>query len=95
MKVIDGIVHNWEAYLACRPSNKRRRERWSPSFVGTLKFNLNGVARGKACLASIGGVLHNHQGWVCLSLSKDSGVEDSNEVEILAILKALRLYVHQ
>lgn len=52
---------------------------------------MDGIARGKLGLVSIGGVLHNPEGLTLLSFSSFIGVIDSNEVEILALFEAQRL----
>lgn len=50
------------------------------------------VARGKPSSAGVGGVLRNFKGEVLISFSKPTGIKDCNEVELLAILEALRTY---
>lgn len=49
------------------------------------------AARGKLGLASIGGVLRNHEGQILLSLCKSAGLQDLNEAEVLTISEAFRL----
>ena len=58
---------------------------------GLLKFNVDGATRDKPGLAGIGGVLRNDKDEVLLLFSKSVGIRDSNEVEVLAILEALRI----
>lgn len=69
---LDNILHNWEACLDGSSLNKSRRERWRLPPVGTLKFNVAVVGRGKPCSTCIGGVLHNHDRTILLSFSKSS-----------------------
>lgn len=52
---------------------------------------MDGATRGKPGPENIGGVIGNFEGQVLLSFSKFIGVRDSNEVEILVIVEALRL----
>ena len=60
----------------------RNLERWSPPPMGTLKFNVDGVARGKPGPTSTDGALCNHDGLTLLSFSSYIGVKDLNEAEI-------------
>lgn len=66
---------------------------WVPPSYGALKFNVDRVERGKRELAGIGGVLRNSNGGVLMIFSKYVGVKDSNEVEVLAILEVLLMFV--
>ena len=63
-----------------------------PPLAGVLKFIVDGASRGKPGPASIGGVLLNFKGEVLISFSKPIGIKDSNEAEVFAILKTLRIY---
>ena len=63
-----------------------------PSPIGVPKFNIDGAAIGKPGPASIGGVLCNSKGDVLFMFSKQMGVCDSNEAEMLAILEALQCF---
>ena len=65
---------------------------WYPHLEGILKFNVDGSSRGKPVQAEIRGVLRNSEGEVLLMFSKNIGVCDSNEAEVLAILKGLKLF---
>lgn len=60
--------------------------------MGVLKFHVDGAASSKLGPAGIGGVLRNHKGELLYMFSKNVGIKDSNEAEILAILEALRIY---
>lgn len=59
---------------------------------GVFKFNLNRAAREKPGLAGIGGVLRNSKEAVLMLFSKQVSIKQSNEVDVMAILEALRLY---
>lgn len=71
---------------------KKRKVSWCFPPVGTLKFNVDGATKGKLGLAHIVGVLRNHKGEVLYMFSKHVEIKDSNEVDVLAILEALRIY---
>ena len=55
----------------------------------SLKCNVDGVARSKPDLEGIGSVLWNSNGKLLFMFSKQVGVKDSSEVEVLTILEAL------
>lgn len=74
-----------EASLYCRRSKER--------LEGGLKFNVDGSARGKPGPAGVGGVHRNDQGAVLVLFSKNVGLMESNEAEVVAILEALRVFV--
>lgn len=59
---------------------------------GVLKFNVDGVTRGKLGPSGIGGVLLNCRGEVIYIFSRNVGIKDSNEAEVLPILEALNVY---
>ncbi|PWA51835.1 reverse transcriptase [Artemisia annua] len=63
----------------------------SPPDVGSLKFNVDGVARGKPGPAGIGGLLRKNCGAVVAMFSIPIGVLDSNVVEVMAIKEACRM----
>lgn len=60
--------------------------------LGVLKFIVDGASRGELGLAGIGGVLWNAMVRSYLCFSKNVGVWDSNEVEVLAILEDLMCF---
>lgn len=70
---LDHIIHNWEACMSCGPCKLRKRVSWCPPPDGILKFNVDGVTRGKPKLAGIGGVLYNSEGKVLFMFSKNVG----------------------
>lgn len=49
---------------------------WVPPFVGVLKFNVDGAARGESGPTGIGGVLCNSEGIVLAMYSKHMGSMD-------------------
>ncbi|KAK2656843.1 hypothetical protein Ddye_009895 [Dipteronia dyeriana] len=57
---------------------KAAHEVWTPPSIGSLKFNIDGSARGSPGMASIGGVLRNCNGMVLFIFLKWIGVQDSN-----------------
>ena len=89
---IDGVLHNWEASLLCGVKKAKKVFFWAPPIGGVLKFNVNGAARGKPDLAGIGGGLHKSEGIVLALFSKHVGCMESNEVDVLAILEAIRIF---
>lgn len=91
---MDNFMQGWGDCLKKSILKKKRKVSWcvTLSSTGVLKFNVDGAARGKQGLASIGGVLRNHKGEVMYMFSKHVGIKDSNEAEVLVILEALRIY---
>eukprot|EP00268_Persea_americana_P036637 TRINITY_DN3614_c1_g1_i6.p1 TRINITY_DN3614_c1_g1~~TRINITY_DN3614_c1_g1_i6.p1 ORF type:complete len:138 (-),score=27.70 TRINITY_DN3614_c1_g1_i6:344-757(-) len=65
---------------------------WAPPSKGVLKFNVDGAARGKPGPTGIGGVLCNSEGIVLALFSKHVGCMESNEVEVVANLEAIRIF---
>ena len=57
-----------------------------------LKFNVDGAARGNPGRVGIGGVLIKHKGEVLFMFSSHTGIKDSIEVEVLAILEAFQIF---
>ena len=66
---------------------------WKRPPLNSLKFNINGSVRGKPRSAGIGGVLRDCKAAVKVVFSKFIGVTDSNVAELLAVRKALKLFV--
>ena len=66
---------------------------WSPPLAITLKFNVDGFARGLPGMAGISGVLRDCNCKVLCVFSLCIGIQDSNLAEIKAIHKAYELYV--
>lgn len=83
-----GICYHWEAVLGCGTRKARREAHWALPPVGVLKFNVDGLARGKPGPISIGSLLWNAKGGVFLLLSKNVEIKLSDEAEVLAILEA-------
>ena len=61
--------------------------------IESLKFNVDGSSKGKPGLAGIGGVLRDYSGKVKAIFSKAIGLTDSNVAELLAVSKALRIFL--
>jgi ribonuclease HI len=59
--------------------------------IEELKRNVDCSAFGKPGRARIGGVLRDHKGVVLCLFSAFVGIKESNETELLAVLKALEL----
>lgn len=90
-KVYD-VLHKWEASLYCGVKKVKKVVHWVPPNVGVLKFNVDGVAKGKPGPAGISGVLRDSGGLVLVMFSKHVGTMESNEAEVLAILEAVRIF---
>ncbi|KAK3200760.1 hypothetical protein Dsin_024175 [Dipteronia sinensis] len=82
-----------EASIDSKPMKKIYPAVWQPPNDGSLKFNVDGSARGCPGMAGMGGVLRNHCGRVLGLFSIHVGIQDSNSAEILAIHKACELCV--
>jgi len=63
------------------------------SFI--LEWNVDGSSLGKPGPAGIGGVLSDHNRMVLGLSSIPAGVKDSNEAELLAMLKHLNYLLHE
>ena len=63
------------------------------SFI--LEWNVDGSSLGKPGPAGIGGVLSDHNRMVLGLFSIPAGVKDSNEAELLAMLKHLNYLLHE
>ncbi|GMJ01097.1 hypothetical protein like AT4G29090 [Hibiscus trionum] len=71
----------------------RRGVFWQPPVMGVLKFNIDGVARGKPGPAGFGGVMRDGECRILGLFSGPLGVMDSNVAEIRAIAFSLSLVV--
>lgn len=77
---LDLILYNWEPVLSYG------------SKIGMLKFNVDVAAHGMARpVVGIEVFLCNSKVTLLLTFSDSIGVEESNEVEVLAFLEALRV----
>ena len=65
---------------------------WSPRLDEVLNFNVDGATRGKLGPAGIRGVLRNNKGEVIFLFTRNVGMKESNEAEVLAILQALQIF---
>lgn len=70
---------------------KKSNTTWSILELGFCKFNVDGAARGKPGPAGIRGVVHNDRESMMLAFSEPTGIMESNEVELLAIKRAVHL----
>ncbi|KAK2639235.1 hypothetical protein Ddye_027030 [Dipteronia dyeriana] len=61
---------------------------WTPPPVESLKFNVDGSARGFQGSAGIGGVLRDHRGKIQCMFSAFIGMHDAITAEIQAIARA-------
>lgn len=86
------IISNWEACSSCGRRKIRREIAWITPPVGVMKFNVLGASRGKPGPAGLLGVLRNCKDDILFLFSKNVGINESNEVEVLARLEALWLF---
>lgn len=56
--------------------------------IRALKFNVDGEAKGKPGPAGWWGALRDYKGVILCTFSKNVGIRESNEAEVLAILEA-------
>ncbi|XVF88721.1 hypothetical protein PTKIN_Ptkin19aG0073400 [Pterospermum kingtungense] len=81
----------------CLPPSKAATGRtmvcWEKPSPGSLKFNVDGSSLGNPALSGIGGLLRDHLNRVLISFSKSIGIADSNMAEVMAVRKALVLFV--
>ena len=89
---LDCILQNWEACMSCGPSKDSKVVCWLHPPSDQLKFNVDGVAKGKPEPIGIGGVLRNDAGEVLFMFFKNVGIKESNEAGVLAILEALMIF---
>lgn len=84
------LLYNWEGSLLGGHLKTPKAVSWVPPRDNELKFNMDGAAGGKPEMADIGRVLCNNCRVVLAMFSKHVGILESNEVEVLVILEALR-----
>ena len=65
---------------------------WKTLPLGSLKFNVDGSARGKPGPAGIGGILKDCMAATKAVFSRAIGVADLNVAELLAVREALRIF---
>lgn len=82
---LDG-VSSWK-----KVTNQRVKSKWDPPPPRSWKWNVDGSSKGKLGPAGIGGVLRDDKGRVLAKFAAHTGIRDSNEAEILAIVTALEL----
>ena len=66
--------------------------KWDKPQQGSMKFNVDGSARGQPGKAGIGGVLRDESGSIMLVFSKSIGIADSNMAELLTIKEAFLIF---
>ncbi|KAK3219540.1 hypothetical protein Dsin_013510 [Dipteronia sinensis] len=94
MDTISTILLNLkESCSEVRQSKTLRLEDWVPPPFDSLKFNVDGSARGTPGPAGIGGVLRDYTGRLLCTFSNHIGIQDANTAEILAIARACELCV--
>ena len=71
---------------------RKKATPWICPPLDSLKFNVDGSARGKPGPAGIGGVLRDCKMRVKAVFSKTIGVADSNLAELLAVQEALKIF---
>lgn len=62
-----------------------------PSPIGTWKWNVDGLAKGKPGPTGIGGVLRDSGNNIIVKFAASVGIRDSNEVEFMVLGFALEL----
>ncbi|KAK9287494.1 hypothetical protein L1049_015915 [Liquidambar formosana] len=87
LRAIDGVRS-----FRIRNPKVRQLKVWQPPPTGSLKFNVDGSARGKPGPGGSGGVLRDESGVVLCFFSCPAGVIDSNLAELLAVREALRIF---
>ncbi|KAK9283223.1 hypothetical protein L1049_011459 [Liquidambar formosana] len=87
LNCIDGVRQ-----FHIKKKKQKRTIIWYPPSPGTLKFNVDGLARGKPGPGGIGGVLRDEHGRILCVFSAPIGSVDSNFAELLAVREALRLF---
>ncbi|KAK2654687.1 hypothetical protein Ddye_014543 [Dipteronia dyeriana] len=80
-----------EACVDSIPDKRSKIEAWCPPHCDTLKFNIDGSARGSLGPAGIGGVLRDRSGKVIILFSVFIGINESNAAEIMAIRKVCEI----
>ncbi|KAL4362672.1 hypothetical protein GQ457_04G010010 [Hibiscus cannabinus] len=97
-KYDNGIIESqwWSCLWWCVGSSGEVGPRsgivWTPPPVVTMKLNVDGSSRGKLGPAGCGGVLWDAYSKVLTLFSGPIGVADSTEVELLAVVYALRCW---
>lgn len=86
------IQHNWEACMEGGSPKMRKYVSWSFALPSVLKFNMDGAARGKLSPVYCGVVRHSKGEDLLFLKHVGSDFRGYNEMEVLAILEALRLY---
>lgn len=67
-------IHHWQAILVSRPCKAKIVVFWSSPPDDFIKFNVDGVTRGKPCPTGVDGVLWNSKGKMLFMFSKNVGM---------------------
>ncbi|EOY17318.1 Uncharacterized protein TCM_036481 [Theobroma cacao] len=57
-----------------------------------MKFNIDGLAKGCLGPTGIGGIIRNESGEVKINFSKPIGMDDSSQVEIMAVKEVILIF---
>lgn len=93
--VSDDFLRRWSGCLCRGRRRGKPMEKWKPPDSGCHKFNIDGAARGKTKLAGTWDVLQNNQGNISNFFRERIGIKESNEAELLAIKRALSLWIYE
>ena len=91
--ILDVVRLSNAIQVPIKVNNVKKAIIWKCPPLDSLKFNVDGSAKGKPGPASIGGVLRDCRFAVKAVFSKSIGVADSNVVELLAVREALKIFV--
>ena len=67
---------------------------WNSPLCGFMKFNVDKSSLGKSGPAGIGGVLKDKLATVKVVFSKSIEIVDSNVAELLAVRKAIHIFLY-
>ncbi|KAK2644832.1 hypothetical protein Ddye_020027 [Dipteronia dyeriana] len=85
------LVNIKDVYIDTNHRKTVSQETWQPPAKGTLKFNVDGSAKGCPGMAGMSVVLQNHVGRVLSLFSLHLGCQDSNSAEIMAVHMACEI----
>lgn len=69
--------------------------RWNNSEEGWVTCNTDGASKGNPGMSSYGFCVRNREGDLIYAEAQNLGITTNMEAESLAILQALRYYIHQ
>ncbi|XWS63730.1 hypothetical protein CRYUN_Cryun06bG0126500 [Craigia yunnanensis] len=90
--ILDVVKFPNNSQIPLKPRVVKNVILWKALPLGSLKFNMDRLARGKPGLASIGGVLKDCMAATKAVFFKAISVADSNIAELLAVREALRIF---